>query len=300
MIGDRVRRVLSGQSAWVRQDDWSIGLLDRSIESVLDWAVPMRPRWLPHRPGTYTADPFGLARGSELHVLFEEFDLRRQRGRIARLIVAPDGSVSDTEPVLDPGCHVSYPFLLEDSGAIWMIPETADLGEVRLYRALDFPDRWQLETTLLSGVPVSDPTITERDGRWWLFGTSRGRGVNEALRLWHAPALTGPWALHRVDPVKVDRGSARPAGTPFVIDGALYRPSQDCSRRYGGQVVINRVEVLEPDAYRERVVAAVAPFAEAGLPDGVHTINPAGRRTLVDGNRRHFMPAAVLGQLRRR
>src|SRR5439155_18179110 len=144
----------------------------------------------------------------------------------------------------------------------------------------------------------SDPTVIERDGRWWLFGTSRGRGVNEALRLWHAPALTGPWALHRIDPVKVDLRSSRPAGTPLVVGGAIFRPSQDCSRRYGGQIVINRVEVLEPDGYRERAVATVAPFAEAGKPDGVHTINPAGRQTLVDGNGRRLIATAVLGQLR--
>jgi O-antigen/teichoic acid export membrane protein len=306
----RVRRLLAGDSPWIRQDDWSIGLVDRSVERVLRWGDPaageearseaVMPRWLPHRAGTYAADPFGLVRGSETHVFFEEFDQRRQRGRIAHLAVAADGSTSDPQPILEPGCHVSYPFLLEVAGEVWMIPETADLNEVRLYRALDFPGRWRLESVLLAGVPVSDPTVIERDGRWWLFGTSRGRGVNEALRLWHAPSLTGPWALHSNDPVKVDVRSSRPAGTPFLVDDVLYRPSQDCSTRYGGQVVVNRVDLLTPDLYHERVVAHVAPFGAAGQPDGVHTINPVGGRTLVDGNCRHLMPDAMLGLLRAR
>jgi hypothetical protein len=214
--------------------------------------------------------------------------------------VADDGSVSEAEPVLDPGCHASYPFLLQAEGAVWMIPETADLQEVRLYRAVEFPKHWRLETILLAGVPVSDPTIIERDGRWWLFGTSRGHGVDHALRAWHAPALTGPWTLHRADPVKLDVRSSRPAGTPFELDGVLYRPSQDSSRRYGGRVVINRIEVLTPDAFAESPVAAVDPFAADGYPDGLHTLSAVGPRTLVDGNRVHFSPSALAAQVRRR
>jgi hypothetical protein len=123
--------------------------------------------------------------------------------------------------------------------------------------------------------------------------------VNEALRIWHAPALTGPWTPHARDPVKVDRSSSRPAGTPFVRDGVLYRPGQDCSLRYGGRVVLNRVDTLTPERYTETPVAAVEPFAAAGFPAGLHTLSAVGARTLVDGNARRFSRAALVGRIGR-
>jgi O-antigen/teichoic acid export membrane protein len=290
--GFAIRRVLT------QHDDWNIGIVDRPIEDALgSWDLES-VRWLPTRPGRYAADPFGIQQNGTLHVFFEDFDQRGGRGVISHTSLDARGAVSDPVPVLDAGYHTSYPFLVEDSGAIWMIPEIADAGEVRLYEAVDFPLRWRLAATLLANIQVSDPTVIRQDGRWWLFGTSRGRGVDHALRIWHAPALTGPWVGHRNDPVKVDARSARPGGTPFLVDGILYRPAQDSSRRYGGRVAVNRIETLTPDRFIEQVVATVDPGSR--YPDGLHTLSAVGRRTLIDGNAMHFIPDALGTLVRQR
>jgi len=290
--GFGVRRVLT------QHDDWNIGIVDRPIGDALKSLDLGSVRWLPTRSGRYAADPFGIQRGGTMHVFFEDFDQRGGRGVISHASVDADGSVSDPEPVLDAGYHTSYPFLVEDGGAIWMIPETADAGEVRLYEAVEFPLRWRLAATLLANIQVSDPTVIQHGGRWWLFGTSRGRGVDHALRLWHAPALTGPWVAHRLDPVKIDARSARPGGTPFVVDGILYRPAQDSSRRYGGRLAVNRVETLTPDRFVEQVAATINPSSR--YPDGLHTLSAVGQRTLIDGNARHFIPDALGTLVRQR
>jgi hypothetical protein len=287
----------------LRDDDWTIGLVDRPIESFLQPADPAHDAgdvtWLPRRRDTYAADPFGLDRDGMVDVFFEEYDQRHGRGSIAHVRVGRDGTAFAPETVIDTGSHASYPFLLEAGGEAWLIPETADLREVRLYRAIELPLRWELAARLLTGIPVSDPTVIFHEDRWWLFGTSRGRGVNSALRVWHAPALSGPWTRHAQDPVKIDPASARPAGTPFEHRGSLYRPAQDCSRRYGGRVVVNRIDILTPDRFAETHVAAVEPFAALGYPAGLHTLSGVGRRTLVDGNALHFNPAAFVGRLGR-
>jgi O-antigen/teichoic acid export membrane protein len=298
-LGLGARRVAASADVLLRHSDWNVGLVDAPIEDFLTGRPPDAVRWLPTRPGRYAADPFGVERGGTLHLFFEDYDQRRERGVISHLALAEDGPVGEPEPVLVPGGHVSYPFLIEADGEVWMVPETADELELRLYRAIEFPTRWRIETVLLPGVPVADPTVVPWAGQWWLFGTSRGRGVDHALRLWHAPALAGPWRLHRLDPVKVDARSARPAGTPFVVDGAMFRPSQDSSRRYGGRVVINRVDVMTATEFLEQPVVAVEPLRQFGRPDGIHTLSAVGRRTLVDGNVVHLVPAALRGQLAR-
>jgi hypothetical protein len=299
-FGGAVGRVTGAARVLTRHSNWNIGIVDRPVATLLDDRLPVEPTWLPTRPGHYAGDPFGLQRGSRLEILFEDFDQRRSIGKIGHVSVAADGTTSEPEIVLDPGCHTSYPFLIEAEGEVWMVPETADLSELRLYLAVEFPRRWRLETTLLRDVPVSDATIVERDGAWWLFGTSRGMGVNEALRVWHAPKLTGPWTIHATDPVKVDARSARPGGTPFVVDDVLYRPAQDCSRRYGGRTVINRVATLNAREFAESAAAVVAPDAGSRYRDGLHTVSAVGSRTLIDGNAVHFVPDAARAAIRRR
>jgi len=299
-LGVGVRRLATIRRPLLQHNDWNVGIVRRPIAAFLGSDDIGSVTWLPSRSGRYAADPFGLEKGGILHVFFEDFDQRQGRAVISHTAVDATGDSSDPEQVLDPGCHASYPFLVQTDDAVWMIPETADASELRLYVAVDFPRRWRLETTLLTGAQVSDPTVIEHDGGWWLFGTSRGRGVDHALRIWHAPKLTGPWSIHRLDPVKMDARSARPAGTPFLLGDVLYRPGQDSSRRYGGRVVLNRVETLTVDRYLERAVAAVEPWAGSPYPDGLHTLSAAGSSTLIDGNAIHFVPAAMRAELGRR
>jgi hypothetical protein len=289
------RRIRASANALLRHSDWTVGIMRRPIGSALAEPPPAGLAWLPARPGRYAADPFGREDGDLVHVLFEDFDQRRGRGTIALTSVDAGGVWTLPELVLDTGSHASYPYLLDADGETWMVPEIADTSEVRLYRALDFPRRWRLEATLLRDEQVSDATIIQRGEHWWMFGTSRGRGVNSSLRIWYAPKLTGPWTIHALDPVKTDSASARPGGTPFEVNGDLYRPAQDCSRRYGGSLTINRVDALDPACFAETSVRVLQPISP--YPDGLHTLSAAGSSTLMDGNRVRFIPVAMLRTL---
>ena len=199
------------------------------------------------------------------------------------------GRQGDPERVLDPGVHTSYPFLVEDQGSVFLLPETAAAGKLVLYEAVDFPRHWRPVATLLDDVPAVDASVIEYGGEWWMFATRLDRGANHNLFIWHGPELTGPWTPHARNPVKTDARSARPGGTPFVSDGRLYRPSQDDSHGYGGRLVVNEVEVLTPRAFAERPVRWIEPPQGSPYPDGLHTLSGAGTRTLVDGNARHFV-----------
>jgi hypothetical protein len=128
---------------------------------------------------------------------------------------------------------------------------------------------------------------------WWLAGASDPGGAQfgSDLHLWYATDITGPWTPHPSNPVKTDVCSARPAGTPFVADGALYRPAQDSSSTYGSRVVINRIVTLTTRCFREEPAAFVAPDSQGPYPDGLHTLSAVGAMTLIDGKRLAFSPA---------
>jgi len=65
----------------------------------------------------------------------------------------------------------------------------------------------------------------------------------------------------------------------------LYRPAQDCSRRYGGAIAINRIVDLSERRFREEPVLTLRPSPGSAWPDGVHTINSLDGVTVVDGLR---------------
>ena len=292
-VGAAARRMLGWFDVLARHPDWAIGIIAAPIERILEAGEEPDIDWLPGIPGRYAADPFGVERDGVLHVLFEEFDQRRAKGHISHVAIDRSGSVSGATPVLAPGSHVSYPFLVQHEGAVYMLPEVAEAGELVLYEATDFPYGWRPAVTLLPGVHAVDASVVEFEGRWWMFASRLDRGPNQNLFVWHAPELTGPWTPHDANPVKTDARSARSGGTPFISGGRLYRPSQDSSRSYGGRLIVNRVEVLTASAFEERRVRVIEPRKGSRYPDGLHTLSAAGGRTLVDGKVLHFVKDAA-------
>ncbi|HEY8475333.1 MAG TPA: hypothetical protein VIN09_00545, partial [Chloroflexota bacterium] len=162
-----------------------------------------------------------------------------------------------------------------------------------------FPSRWEKVATLVEGAAVVDPTVFFFEGRWWLLGADQETGSNNTLYAWHADDLFGPWVPHRANPLKTDVRSSRPAGTPFLHEGHLYRPAQDCSTTYGGSVVINRVTRLTPSEFHEEPVAVLRPDPKGPYPHGLHHISFAGGVTVVDGCVVTFVPEAFLQGARR-
>ena len=56
----------------------------------------------------------------------------RRKGIISAVEFGPQGPVGPMTPVLEEPWHLSYPFLIEDDGAIWMIPESSANRRVSL------------------------------------------------------------------------------------------------------------------------------------------------------------------------
>ncbi len=289
-LGLLLRNALA--AAWrqlFRHEQWTVGMIDAPIASLLASKRAPDVRWLvmPRR-GEFLADPFGVMRGGRPVILCEHFLRRRGWGHIASL---EPGLAPEIRPVavdLGPPVHRSYPFLLEHEGEIFCVPETGAAREVGLYRALEFPVRWTKVATLLCGVAAADSTVLRHDGTWWLFCVDHDNGGPACLHLWYADDLTGPWLPHPCNPVKTDIRSARPAGTPFVHQGRLYRPAQDCSADYGKRVIINRVTCLSRAAFSEEPVAVVEPDPRSPFAVGLHTISAVGDLTVVDGKRTVF------------
>jgi hypothetical protein len=233
----------------------------------------------------YWADPFVLEKNGRYFVFFEELPFKARRAHISMLEIDPlSGRASEPVRVLERDYHLSYPFLVEHDGQLYMIPETAQNGTVEAYRCVDFPRRWKLERVLFDGLRCVDATFHRGADRWWMFANAAApgsRAFDDELHIFHAERLLGDWQPHRRNPVKSDARCARPAGQLYWRNGALYRPAQICAPLYGSGLSINRVLRLTPHEYAERQVERILPSERDGLL-GVHTINRAGDLTVVD------------------
>jgi hypothetical protein len=104
------------------------------------------------------------------------------------------------------------------------------------------------------------------------------------LHLYHSATPLGPWEPHAENPVKIDVRSARPAGPLFQVQGRWYRPAQCGTPNYGSSIVVNRIDELTPERFREATVSAIGPDWARDV-NGIHTIAAASGLTVVDVRR---------------
>jgi hypothetical protein len=241
------------------------------------------PRFLVPPRDRFWADPFAIEREGRYFIFFEEYSFRTRRGRIMAVEVFEHAAPGEPQLALERPYHLSYPFLLEWEGSLYMLPETAENGTVEIYRCEAFPARWQRHRVLLNDLSAYDATLWRGDDRWWMFVNVAEPGADscDELHLYWSPTPLGPWTAHRGNPVLSDARCARPAGPLFARDGKLYRPSQDCSPAYGHSVLINRVDALREDAYRETTVHRILPGWRKDVLR-VHTCGGSGRLRVVD------------------
>jgi hypothetical protein len=265
------------------RDEWNIGVVSLSIEALASGVPITQVRWFTNPSDGWVADPMARSRDGRIDVLCERMDLATGKGYIAALRFDGESWSPDTPAIRTDG-HASYPYLIEGEGQIFCVPETCDANELALYRAVEFPAVWERVDTLLPGFPAVDSTLFKFEGRWWLFATSR-EASGYKLFAWYADSFVGPWWPHGANPVKIDERSSRPAGPPFWMNGVLYRPAQDCSKTYGGRVVLNRIVRLSPTEFSERPERFIEPTPGSPYDRALHTLSGAGLRTVIDGKR---------------
>jgi hypothetical protein len=242
-------------------EQWFVALARRT--GTADGVIPGHGKFekLPMPADRFYADPCVVTFEGRDFVFFEDLLFRTNRGRISCATVEPSGRVISIEPVLEEPFHLSYPFVFAIDKNYFMIPEASAAKSIRLYRSVQFPARWTLDRILFDGVRAVDTTIHVRNEMLWMFTNiaAPGTSIHDELHLFYAKSLYGPWQAHPQNPIVSDVRRARSAGRLFAIDEALFRPSQNCSIRYGGSIIINKIAEMTTTTYRETTVEEIGP-----------------------------------------
>lgn len=226
-------------------------------------------------PADFVADPFMLRENGNWYMFFEVLNSRNQKGEIALAISDNGFNWHYQSIVLDEPFHLSYPYVFKHENQYYMIPESYEANAVRLYKAVDFPRKWQFVKTLLQGRDYVDNSVFYHQNMWWMFTTSVKGNI---LDLYYANYLMGNWTKHPQSPLIQDNFNiSRPGGRVIVCDGKIFRYTQDVERFYGNQVRAFEITKLTTVNYEEKPVANNPIIKASGYgwnKTGMHNVDP--------------------------
>lgn len=242
----------------------------------------------------YYADPFLWQHAGADYLFIEDFDFRAGRATIAAVKLAANGG-AEVIPVLDPGVHVSFPFLFEFDGQSYMVPESCANGGVDVYRSTDFPGEWTLERRILDNVDATDSIIFPHTGKWWLITSlaspdSGGNYRYLAIFSSNNP-VTGDWVAHPINQqgllVDAVQGSGRNAGGILKVHGQLLRSVQNSRNYYGEGMAFAEIMQLDSETYVERPAHAPDELRTIAEQQGVHHLTQFAGQIAWDMRTRH-------------
>ena len=249
------------------------------------WTADLsRSTIIPNPPRRFFADPC-IVNWHGLNVCFvEDYDQRVGRARITAIRIDNDGH-QELGVALEEPFHLSYPFVFEADGELYMCPESEQAREIRLYRCVEFPLKWQLHRVLMKEVAAVDTSIFFRQGRWWMLTNIDSAEIGDyrsELHAFHAETFDAQhWLPHAANPVVFDSERARNGGLIRTGD-EIYRVFQvQGFDVYGESMGVARIDQLSEQDYAEQTVAAFRPTFLPGIA-GVHSLSIEGRLLVLD------------------
>lgn len=213
-----------------------------------------RPIELPKNE--FWADPFLFKYQGKTYVFFEAYCYKAKKGKISCGLIENE-EIINVQDVLDLDYHLSYPFVFEESGEIYLMPETLENKRLEVYKCVRFPDKWELYTTAFEDEMVADAFFyNDSLKQKWLFVNKRpikSLPINSELYIYRVDS-TKLEALepHAQNPVIIDSRIARNGGAIFGYKNEIYRPSQrNVDGVYGKALNINKILKLTIDEYIE-------------------------------------------------
>ena len=217
------------------------------------------------------ADPILVEKDGKTFLFYEA--VNNDHGRIEVAEILKDGTLGRPFVILEDDCHYSYPFVFRRDDCWYMIPESSASSQVRLYRAVDFPYKWEMVTVLLCQKSV-DTTVFEKDGQLYLHTYLLSAGSERVTPQAYKLALGEKNEVTLIEWVNYEELKCRGAGPVFRVGDKTIRPAQSSEEdRYGNSVLLYEIQNCD-QCYTEILVGELTPervTAKNIWFDGLHT-----------------------------
>ncbi len=234
------------------------------------------------------ADPFLFRYKGEIWLFVEAFDNKTEKGAIA-CMKYEDGDFTNPEIVLEEDFHLSYPYVYEENGEVFMMPETMEDGCIQIYKADDFPKKWVKHKTLIEIENAVDTVICGDKLITSVVTDSYEKRVDVDIY----DINTGKYikSLHK------NSQHARGAGKIFLAEGKNIRPAQNCTNGvYGAGLVFYHIEEKD-GGFSEEQIYTLAPEdfnVKSKSVEGVHTYARSDNLEILDFKCKRFNLRRIL------
>lgn len=203
----------------------------------------------------WTADPFLFKNNEKVYLFFEAFDRLKRKGVLGFREIT-GGVCGDINIIFESDTHLSYPFIYEDSGEIYIIPESNKSSELYRLKCKSFPYEWEREKLLLNEKLADTTRFVFDNTVYYLSEKADDSNTFDRLDLYYED--NGVLIECSSNPVKRDSCSARCAGKVFMHNGQYIRPSQNCGEAYGKELNFNKIISISKNEYKEEKIETVA------------------------------------------
>ena len=277
---------------------WGIGFLKGSMADIIrNKRTELSFEWMSLNNKTVSyADPFVFkTAGGRINILFENVSSYHLDGKISLMVCNDNFEPVLEKVVLDTNDHLSYLYVFQEHGKTYVFPENAFGGSLNCYE-FDTVKNSLVNKKEIIALPLLDSTILKYQDKYWLFATLLGDTLNSDLHIFYADSLFGPYTPHKSNPVKRQLNGSRPAGNFIEVDGAIYRPTQNCGNYYGESITINKITTLTTEKFEEEEYMVIVPNKTDEFNYGIHTINAVDDIIIVDGQKGYFEPVQQLSR----
>lgn len=258
------------------------------------------------------ADPFLYEKDNKLYLFYEAFDLIELRGKEGYSVLKEDGSWTTPRIIIDEPYHLSFPYIFDYNGATYIMPEMSGDYSLKAYKAVSFPNTWEMTDIILPDVFACDSVFIEEEGKRYLLTNEMYHNVpnGQYASCWVKNFLYEMDGLKATENgIKVAEGDfgIRNAGKTFTIEGKTYRIGQDCrERKYGRGMVLFEIVSILP--YKEKVVKNwscdelskhIYKDSSANIV-GSHTYNFSENYEIIDYSSLEEVPTYVLSERKKK
>ena len=213
-------------------------------------------------PNRFLADPFLYSKNGNHYCFLENYDYIAKKADIS-VYQINNGVDKFLGNALSEDFHLSFPYLFEVSGDLYMIPESHEIKQIRLYKCKEFPLKWELEKVLIDNICAADTVVFYKDSLWWMLTNTdpllSGDHQSELSIFYSEDILTEDWKPHKLNPIYIDPHRSRNGGL-FKEGDKFYRVCQKhgfCN--YGESSDIYQIKFINKDSYKEELIGSIKP-----------------------------------------
>lgn len=266
-------------------ESWNIAWRKKKIGSILeDKETPFNI--IKNSIFYWAADPFIFEYKGEVYIFAELYDYINRRGSLGYCKLDARRKIKWNKIILE-DYHLSYPYIYEENGKIYILPESSNCEELYIYKATCFPDKWKKEKVIRKQKKYADTTPLEPFYKNILLSYCQNDKNTYNLELIDLSKSNNDKIIEE-DYLQMKR----PAGKNFYYNKKTIRPAQICRNRYGEGLVFYEYELKHDTEYVEKMVKKIYPndlsYNKSMYIEGIHTYGGNAQYEIIDIKTKRF------------